>query len=150
MPVSAMKARFQIAECSSLYQQGRTGWYACKAILTIMWCNQNEYNEQRGTTKDWLFPFVRLEAIVSGVSVISDFPINYRLAVIGGEEGLVDDANAKILAALWATKKNKKKAFEKWTKMNQFSWIFTWETQKNLKLSFNQRLRKLCTKRIVK
>ena len=74
--------------------------YACKAILTIMWCNQNEYNEQRGTTKDWLFPFVRLEAIVSGVSVISDFPINYRLAVIGGEEGLVDDANAKILAAL--------------------------------------------------
>ena len=25
MPVSAMKARFQIAECSSLYQQGRTG-----------------------------------------------------------------------------------------------------------------------------
>ena len=100
MPVSAMKARFQIAECSSLYQQGRTGWYACKAILTIMWCNQNEYNEQRGTTKDWLFPFVRLEAIVSGVSVISDFPINYRLAVIGGEEGLVDDANAKILAAL--------------------------------------------------
>lgn len=39
-------------------------------------------------TKDWLFPFVRLEAIVSGVSVISDFPINYRLAVIGGEEGL--------------------------------------------------------------
>ena len=100
MPVSAMKARFQIAECSSLYQQGRTGWYACKAILTIMWCNQNEYNEQRGTTKDWLFPFVRLEAIVSGVSVISDFPINYRLAVIGGEEGLEDDANAKILAAL--------------------------------------------------
>ena len=70
MPMSAMKARFQIAECSSLYQQGRTGWYACKAILTIMWCNQNEYNEQRGTTKDWLFPFVRLEAIVSGVSVI--------------------------------------------------------------------------------
>ena len=65
-----------------------------------MWCNQNEYNEQRGTTKDWLFPFVRLKAIVSGVSVISDFPINYRLAVIGGEEGLVDDANAKILAAL--------------------------------------------------
>ena len=56
MPVSAMKARFQIAEC--------------KAILTIMWCNQNEYNEQRGTTKDWLFPFVRLEAIVSGVSAI--------------------------------------------------------------------------------
>jgi hypothetical protein len=54
----------------SLYQQGRTGWFACKAILTIMWCNQNEYNEQRGTTKDWLFPFVRLEAIVSGVSVI--------------------------------------------------------------------------------
>ena len=39
-------------------------------------------------TKDWLFPFVRLEAIVSGVSVISDFLINYRLAVIGGEEGL--------------------------------------------------------------
>ena len=70
MPVSAMKAGFQIAECSSLYQQGRTGWYACKAILTIMWCNQNEYNEQRGTTKDWLFPFVRLKAIVSGVSVI--------------------------------------------------------------------------------
>ena len=35
-----------------------------------------------------MFPFVRLEAIVSGVSVISDFPINYRLAVIGGEEGL--------------------------------------------------------------
>ena len=62
--------------------------YACKAILTIMWCNQNEYNEQRGTTKDWLFPFVRLEAIVSGVSVISGFPNNYRLAVIGGEEGL--------------------------------------------------------------
>ena len=62
-----------------------------------MWCNQNEYNEQRGTTKDWLFPFVRLEAIVS---VISDFPIHYRLAVIGGEEGLEDDANAKILAAL--------------------------------------------------
>ena len=54
----------------SLYQQGRTGWFACKAILTIMWCNQNEYNEQRGTTKDWLFPFVRLEAIVSGVSAI--------------------------------------------------------------------------------
>ena len=54
----------------SLYQQGRTGWFACKAILTIMWCNQNEYNEQRGTTKDRLFPFVRLEAIVSGVSVI--------------------------------------------------------------------------------
>ena len=54
----------------SLYQQGRTGWFACKAISTIMWCNQNEYNEQRGTTKDWLFPFVRLEAIVSGVSVI--------------------------------------------------------------------------------
>jgi len=51
-------------------------------------------------TEDWLFPFVRLEAIVSGVSVISDFPINYRLAVIGGEEGLVDDANAKIVAAL--------------------------------------------------
>ena len=25
MPVSAMKARFQIAECRSLYQQGRTG-----------------------------------------------------------------------------------------------------------------------------
>ena len=25
MPVSAMKTRFQIAECSSLYQQGRTG-----------------------------------------------------------------------------------------------------------------------------
>ena len=74
--------------------------YACKAILTIMWCNQNKYNEQGGTTKDWLFPFIRLEAIVSGVSVISDFPINYRLAVIGGEEGLVDDANAKILAAL--------------------------------------------------
>ena len=65
-----------------------------------MWCNQNEDNEQRGTTKDWLFPFVRLEAIVSGVSVISDFPINYRLAVIGGEEGLENDANAKILAAL--------------------------------------------------
>ena len=64
-----------------------------------MWCTQNEYNEQRGTTKDWLFPFVRLEAIVSGVSVISDFPINYRFAVIGGE-GLEDDANAKILAAL--------------------------------------------------
>ena len=41
-----------------------------------------------GTTKDWSFPFVRLEAIISGVSVISDFPINYRLAVIGGEEGL--------------------------------------------------------------
>ena len=150
MPVSAMKARFQIAECSSLYQQGRTGWFACKAILTIMWCNQNEYNEQRGTTKDWLFPFVRLEAIVSGVSVISDFPINYRLAVIGGEEGLVDDANAKILAALKATKKNKKRDFVKWTKMNHFSWIFTWEAQKNLKLSFNQRLRILCTKRIVK
>ena len=54
----------------SLYQQGRTGWFACKAILTIMWCNQNEYNEQRGTAKDWLFPFVRLEAIVSGVSAI--------------------------------------------------------------------------------
>ena len=54
----------------SLYQQGRTGWFACKAILTIMWCNQNEYNEQRGTTKDWLFPFVRLESMVSGVSVI--------------------------------------------------------------------------------
>ena len=54
----------------SLYQQGRTGWFACKAILTIMWCNQNEYNEQRETTKDWLFPFVRLEAIVSGVSAI--------------------------------------------------------------------------------
>ena len=35
-----------------------------------MWCNQNEYNEQRGTTKDWLFPFVRLEAIASGVSAI--------------------------------------------------------------------------------
>ena len=32
--------------------------------------DQNEYNEQRGTTKDWLFPFVRLETIVSGVSVI--------------------------------------------------------------------------------
>jgi len=32
--------------------------------------DQNEYNEQRGTTKDWLFPFVRLEAIVSGVSAI--------------------------------------------------------------------------------
>ena len=47
-----------------------------------------------------MFPFVRLEAIVSGVSVISDFLINYRLAVIGGEEGLEDDANAKILAAL--------------------------------------------------
>jgi len=47
-----------------------------------------------------LFPFVRLGAIVSGVSVISDFPINYRLAVIGGEEGLEDDANAKIVAAL--------------------------------------------------
>jgi len=47
-----------------------------------------------------LFPFVRLEAIVSGVSVISDFLINYRLAVIGGEEGLEDDANAKILVAL--------------------------------------------------
>lgn len=27
-------------------------------------------------TKDWLFPFVRLEAIVSVLSVISDFPIN--------------------------------------------------------------------------
>ena len=27
------------------------------------------------------FPPTRLEAIVSGVSVISDFPINYRLAV---------------------------------------------------------------------
>ena len=53
-----------------------------------------------GTTKDCSFPFLRLEAIVSGVSVISDFRINYRLAVIGGEEGLVDDANAKILAAL--------------------------------------------------
>jgi len=25
MPVSAMKTRFQIAECSSLYQQGRMG-----------------------------------------------------------------------------------------------------------------------------
>ena len=37
----------------------------------------------------------------------------------------VDDANAKILAALWATKKNKKRVFEKWTKMNQFFWIFT-------------------------
>jgi hypothetical protein len=60
-----------------------------------------------------LFPFVRLEAIVSGVSGISDFPINYRLAVIGGEEGLVDDANAKILAALKATKKNKKRDFVK-------------------------------------
>ena len=60
-----------------------------------------------------MFPFVRLEAIVSGVSVISDFPINYRLAVIGGEEGLVDDANAKILAALKATKKNKKRDFVK-------------------------------------
>ena len=32
--------------------------------------DQNEYNEQRGTTKDRLFPFVRLETIVSGVSVI--------------------------------------------------------------------------------
>ena len=29
-----------------------------------------KYNEQRGTTEDWLFPFVRLEAIVSGVSAI--------------------------------------------------------------------------------
>ena len=97
-----------------------------------MWCNENEYNEQRGTTKDWLFPFVRLEAIVSGVSVISDFPINYQLAVFlqGAATELyisisviskalghhsetttqiylnsiksseVDDANAKILAAL--------------------------------------------------
>ena len=35
-----------------------------------------------------MFPFVRLEAIVSGVSVISDFPINYRLTVVGSEEGL--------------------------------------------------------------
>ena len=110
MPVSAMKARF-------INKEGRDDFrnlllilsetdiiylimWAIKAILTIMWCNQNEYNEQRGTTKDWSFPFVRLEAIVSGVSVISDFPINYRLAVIGGEEGLEDDANAKILAAL--------------------------------------------------
>ena len=74
--------------------------WAIKAILIIMWCNQNEYNEQRGTTKDWSFPFLRLEAIVSGVSAISDFPIHYRLAVIGGEEGLEDDANAKILAVL--------------------------------------------------
>ena len=56
-------------------------WICMQSLLTIMCCNQNEYNEQRGTTKDWLFPFVRLEAIVSGVSVISDFPINYQLAV---------------------------------------------------------------------
>ena len=34
------------------------------------------------------FPPTRLEAIVSGVSVISDFPINYWLVVIGGEEEL--------------------------------------------------------------
>ena len=40
-------------------------------------------------------PLLRLEAIVSIVSVVSDFPINYRLAVIGGEEGLEDDANSK-------------------------------------------------------
>ena len=39
-------------------------------------------------TKDWLFPFVRLEAIVSVLSVISDFPINDVFTVIGGEEGL--------------------------------------------------------------
>ena len=50
--------------------------------------------------KTGCFPLFVLEAIVSGVSVISDFPIHYRLAVIGGEEGLEDDANAKILAAL--------------------------------------------------
>ena len=39
-------------------------------------------------TKDWLFPFVRLEAIVSVLSVISDFPINDVFTVIGGEKGL--------------------------------------------------------------
>ena len=39
-------------------------------------------------TKDWLFPFVRLDAIVSVLSVISDFPINDVFTVIGGEEGL--------------------------------------------------------------
>ena len=39
-------------------------------------------------TKDWLFPFVRLEAIVSVLSVISDFPINDVFTVISGEEGL--------------------------------------------------------------
>ena len=39
-------------------------------------------------TKDWFFPFVRLEAIVSVLSVISDFPINDVFTVIGGEEGL--------------------------------------------------------------
>ena len=70
-----------------------------------MWCNQNEYNEQRGTTKDWLFPFVRLEAIVSGVSVISEALGHHSETTtqiyLNSIKSLeVDDANAKILAAL--------------------------------------------------
>lgn len=70
------------------------------------WKNYMECHIENDTLLIWFdknnnaIELVRLEAIVSGVSVISDFPINYRLAVIGGEEGLVDDANAKILAAL--------------------------------------------------
>ncbi len=34
MPMSAMKARFQIAECSPLYQQRRTGRFS-KKITSI-------------------------------------------------------------------------------------------------------------------
>ena len=70
------------------------------------WKNYMECHIENDTLLIWFdknnnaIELVRLEAIVSGVSVISDFPINYRLAVIGGEEGLVDDANAKIVAAL--------------------------------------------------
>ena len=70
-----------------------------------MWCNQNEYNEQRGTTKDWLFPFVRLEAIVSGVSVISEALGHHsetttQIYLNSIKSSEVDDANAQILAAL--------------------------------------------------
>ena len=48
----------------------KDGMICMQSHFEIMWCNQNEYNEQRETTKDWLFPFVRLESMVSGVSVI--------------------------------------------------------------------------------